>query len=116
MQAKVQYSITKTKHQIEKVRGILDRLQQPKKVYELFDVEVKMSGYIAIYHDQFGKEYTNIIPQKTLTEFIDGFYSAVVDSERGGEHEQYIDHTPAAVYLIDNINEVITDYLNNSKI
>jgi type IV secretory pathway TrbF-like protein len=101
---------------IDECRNIIAKLSGPKKLYRPFVYDDRGEQFAIGYTDQFDNEYELYIPTKKITDFVDSFYSDVTDECRGGEHYQSVDQRSAYDYLCDNAQEVLTDFLNNTKL
>lgn len=92
----------------------LKKATQAKRRYAVEDYADGFDEIEVSFYDQDGNFGDLTIPRKELVEFVTNNYSSVIDENVGGDHLQYEDNRTASEYLDENLNQVLTDFLNSN--
>lgn len=111
----IESRIHKSKSLLERGRMIIAQASKPKLKYSSPEYSEQLDKFFVIALDQFDKEHEFTISKKEVLLFIADFYKTTVDTFYGGEHDQYEDTRSPLLYLSENTDEVIIDFLNNKK-
>lgn len=107
--------IIKSNAALERGRMIIEKHSKPKLKFSSPEYSEQLDKFYVIALDQFDNEHEFTITKKEVLLFITDFYKTTVDTFYGNVHDQYEDTRSPQLYLSENTDDVITDFLNNKK-